>query len=68
MNVIGRLESEVIMLTTKLASAPKPNCNAPSNEDAVPVLEENGANVSADEFGRMIPTVARNAIRNPTCE
>ena len=66
--VMGTLESVVMMLTIKLASAPKPNCKAPSIDEAVPVLDENGANVSADEFGRMIPTVERNAINRPTCK
>lgn len=64
--VIGILELVVYTLTIKLASEPNPNCNVPSIDDAVPVFDENGANVSADEFGRIIPTVARKSISTIT--
>jgi hypothetical protein len=61
------LEVVVVTLTTKLASDPKPNCNVPNSDEAVPVFEENGANVRADEFGRTMPTVARHIISRTTC-
>ena len=43
-------------LTLNEASAPRPNCIAPINADAVPAFLAKGASESAEAFGLVVPT------------